>query len=158
MTAPAIYLPAPDVAAAAEPIIADHHQHLVDAPIIYCYRSPALRSKGRTVLGRAVRILGLNAFLAALAAGEVADELTEAAGRRYGFFVMEIALEEWRHATNAERKALVDHELSHMAVDEETGELKIRAHDVEEFISIADRHGAWSPDLAALVEVCATAA
>lgn len=154
----ATYLPAPAVAETALPLIAEHHRHLMSVPIVYVFRSPASRSRNRIVLGRAVRVLGLNAFLVALAAGEATDDLFEAVDRDYSFFVMEIALEQWDLASPAARAALVDHELCHFDVDDETGELKIRAHDLEEFNEVALRHGSWSPDVAAFLEACATPA
>lgn len=152
----ATYLPAPTVAATASALIAEHHQHLIAAPIVYVFRSPASRSRNRIVLGRAVRVLGLNAFLVAAAAGEATDDLFEATESDYSFFVMEIALEQWDDAPPPARVALVDHELCHFNVDTETGELRIRAHDIEEFNAVVARHGPWSTDVTAFLESCAT--
>jgi len=54
-------------------------------------------------------------------------------------------------ATREQKVALLDHELSHFAVefDDETGEatLTIVGHDVEEFLGVWERHGAWTVDL-----------
>ena len=154
MTAATTYWPAPEVAATAVPLISDFHPHLADAPIVYVFRLPTLRSRDKIVLGRALRVLGLNAFLAALAAGDAAQNLNEAEQQQYGFFVMEVAFEEWQIAPESSRVGLVDHELCHFDIHHETGELKIRAHDVEEFVAVAHRHGARYPETRALVEVC----
>lgn len=156
MTQPVTYLAAPEVAEQAMPLIVEHHPELVSAPIVYVFRTPTLRTRNKWVLGRALRVMGLNAFLVALAAGDASDDLLEAAGRRYAFYVMELALDEWRYATVEQQRALVDHELCHFAPDPESGELKIRAHDVEEFIEVVARHGAWNADVAAFGDVCAT--
>ncbi|MCI0543031.1 MAG: hypothetical protein L0Z49_01125, partial [Actinobacteria bacterium] len=96
----------------------------------------------------------LHAFLVDLAAGDAATTYLEAATQRHGFYVMEIALPEWDQAPEPARAALVDHELCHYRIDADTGELKITAHDVEEFIEVVARHGAWQPDIAALVDYC----
>lgn len=154
----ATYLPAPEVAATAVPLIAEYHSQLADAPIVYVFRSPASRSRDRIVLGRALRVMGLNAFLVSLAAGEASVDYDEAIARDYSFFVMEIALEQWQEAAPEAQAALVDHELCHFRIDEETGELKIRAHDIEEFNAVARRHGAWSVDIRLFVDACATPA
>lgn len=157
-TEKAVYTPAHEVAATAVPLIAEYHQRLADVPIVYVFRSPASRARGRIVLGRASRVVGLNAFLAALAGGDATEDLIEAAARSYGFFVMEIAHQEWWHATQPEQVALVDHELCHFDVDPETGELKIRPHDLEEFNAVVARHGAWSSDVAVFLAHCSTPA
>ena len=145
------YAPAPEVSVLAQELIAEHHRHLDQVPILYVFRDVAGVSRGRRVIGRARRIVGLYAFLVALAAGEPAedDEPDTPA-----FFVMEIAADWWDEATPAARRALVDHELCHFDVDED-GVLSLLAHDVEEFAAVVARHGIWSPDLEAFAGVCA---
>ncbi|MCE5247921.1 hypothetical protein LLG88_13490 [bacterium] len=61
--------------------------------------------------------------------------------------------------SDAQRKALIDHELCHgaMKYDKTTGEpevdergrqmYRLRRHDLEEFAEIARRHGCWKRDL-----------
>jgi Putative phage metallopeptidase len=66
-------------------------------------------------------------------------------------FVVEIAFDAWEVLTERQRVALVDHELCHLVIEgTETGEIvrRIKGHDVEEFQVVAERHGAWKPDLA----------
>jgi hypothetical protein len=154
----AAYYPAPHVAELATGLIAEHHSDLISAPIVYVFRSPASRARNRIVAGRALRVTGLRAFLVALAAGELPDDEAELMAMDHTFYVMEIALDIWDQMAHAHRLALVDHELCHFRIDPDNGELKIQAHDVEEFVAVAARHGAWTPDIAAFVESCATPA
>lgn len=150
-----IYSPAPEVALVAGRLIADHHLHLAGQPIVYVFREPAARSRGKIVLGKARRVTGLNAFLVALAAsdGAIEDDGDEA---DHTFFVMEIARPQWDDAPTEARAALVDHELCHFGVDDETGQLSIRSHDLEEFNDVVRRHGVWRDDVAAFLGACAT--
>jgi len=150
----AFYEPAPDVAATAAGLIAEHHPDLTDVPIVYVFRTPASKAHARLVLGRALRVTGLRAFLVSLAAGDVAVDDDES--RDHTFYVMEIARPEWDGATPEARAALVDHELCHFRIDDETGELKIRAHDLEEFNAVVARHGPWKEDVAMFLDACAT--
>lgn len=145
-----IYEPAPEVAETAVSLIAEHHQNLLGAPIVYLFMDPAPKSKGRLVLGRARKLSGLNAFLVALAAGEVDDPEED-----HSFFVMEIAKDEWDGSTPQQRVALVDHELCHFAVDED-GVLGIRGHDLEEFDAVVRRHGLWRDDVQRFADACAS--
>lgn len=101
------------------------------------------------VLGRARQIAGLNKFLIEAGAVEVP------------LFVLEIAQNTWETLTDAQRRALVDHELCHLAMepDEDIPGRWIgrtRGHDLEEFVGIVERHGLWKADVAALATVAAT--
>jgi hypothetical protein len=153
----ASYTSAPVAARIAEHLIGRHHTHLLETPILYVFQDTAAVSKGRIVLAKARKVSGLNAFLAALAAGDTVDD----PDHDYTFFVMEIAADRWAGLTDGQRQALVDHELCHFAVgeDEDTGAaiLWIRGHDVEEFTGVVERHGLWSPDLETFAGICATA-
>ena len=51
----------------------------------------------------------------------------------------------WAMSDETTRRALIDHELSHLAVKE--GEIAMRRHDVEEFAAVYKRHGAWNKEL-----------
>lgn len=149
-----VFEPASEVARVAEELIGAHHPDLAAAPIVYVFRTPASKSHDRIVLGRAIRVTGLRAFLVALAAGEVPDDEERRMSTDYTFYVMEIAREEWLDATPAARAALVDHELCHFRIDEETGELMIRAHDIEEFNAVVARHGEWKWDVSLFLDAC----
>lgn len=72
------------------------------------------------------------------------------------FFVIEIASDMWGTddelgnrfgLSDAQRVALVDHELCHCTVNED-GVPTLLHHDVEEFGQVVERHGLWKPDLA----------
>jgi hypothetical protein len=89
------------------------------------------------VLGKARKIGGLNAWLS-----EKTDE---------PYFVIEVAYDLWLGMTTAQKRALVDHELSHCRIkySKTTGEpsLYIAPHDLEEFNAIVERHGLWRDDV-----------
>lgn len=61
-------------------------------------------------------------------------------------FVITFNWQAWSKLTPPQRIALVDHELAHCGRDLEKGWVMI-AHDVEEFRSIVERWGLWTPDL-----------
>jgi predicted metallopeptidase len=126
------YSPAPEVAKIADSLIESDHQELAPARIDYVFRSKASRSRGHVVLGKARKITGLSAFLA----GNGNDP----------FFVVEIALDEWVMLDEDGKRALVDHELCHLNMDDEGG-LDLRGHDLEEFEAIVRRHGLWREPL-----------
>lgn len=144
------YRPAPSVKTIAEPLIEDHPD-LDDIDIRYVFRDTAAKSKGKVLLGKARKVSGLNAFLAA---GYSPDEIP-ADDADHDFFVIEIAEDEWVTLTEAQRVALVDHELSHCAIevdDDGNQTLVVRGHDLEEFCSVVARHGLWKPDVRVFAE------
>lgn len=129
-------------------IISDHHPHLLGLRVEFLFIDKKPKSQGRELWGRAKKISGLPAFLA----GEPGDlyEFVE------DFFVIEIAEEAWVVLSDAGKRALVDHSLSHceIEIDEETGasKLVIVGPNVTEFDAVLRRHGAWNNDLANFVE------
>lgn len=69
-------------------------------------------------------------------------------------FVIEVAEDAWSLLDADQRKALLDHELCHFCLEEsEEGppEMALLDHDVEEFVAIMERHGAWEPGRERLV-------
>lgn len=141
------YRHAPEVKAIADKLIGKHHRDLRDVKdrIRYVFRDEAAVTKGRTVLGKARSVGGLNAWLA-----EPIDHEAPA------FYVMEIAEDEWEQLDDRQRVALVDHELCHFAPevnDEGVWQLKIRAHDLEEFVAVVQRNGMWRPEIEHVVKV-----
>ena len=66
--------------------------------------------------------------------------------------VLIVNAETWRQFNDKQRLALIDHELEHITVDEMTGNLVRRNHDLEEFSSIARRHGLWEKGLKLFAE------
>lgn len=151
------FAPAPAVAEIATSLIVEHHGNLMGAPIVYVFIDPAPRVKGGIVLGRARVVKGLNAFLVALAGGEVDVTDDEPSDEDHAFFAMEIAYEEWHEASDGQRRALVDHELCHFYIDPEEGKLSIRGHDIEEFGAVVRRHGLWRKDLEWFAAQCSAA-
>ena len=132
------YTYAPEVRSIAARLILDVAEHgpLADARIEYVWRDKAPTHHGRTVLGRARRIGGLNAFLIRLDEPGPDGEV----GSDGPLFVVEISADTWAHLTDDQRVALVDHELCHLKVDRgDDGELvlKIAGHDVEHFAKLA---------------------
>jgi predicted LPLAT superfamily acyltransferase len=63
------------------------------------------------------------------------------------FFVIEIAFDAWEILEKEQRVALVDHELCHCMMDEDSGKLIMHPHDLEEFNAVVRRHGLWQPDV-----------
>lgn len=157
------YRTAPEVRTIAEDLIGQHHQHLEGRRIEYLFRDKAPSSSGRVVLGRARVKRGLDAFLARTDrlmvvgdGGEIVSASIEADRpvEPVPFGVIEISLDTWGEdvegvrwgLSDEQRVALVDHELCHFHINED-GELKMRAHTVEEFAEVVKRHGLWKPDV-----------
>ena len=165
---PNTYHDAPDVWRVAQPLITAHHDHLltngVYVKFLFCEESEKV--KGKEVLGTARKKSGLDAYLALLH-----DPDAPRAGEGFGngeatpgkllvdeFFLITINQHFWRtrSTTDHQRRALVDHELTHCWSEEQvdkdgqpTGKilLSLLPHDLEEFHTIAERYGAWEPAL-----------
>jgi hypothetical protein len=152
------FRPAPAVERIASELIPQHHEHLADCEIRYLFVDPPAKSKGAIVWGKASIVSGRAAYLLAQPGlgADLAHEPLD--GADYAMFVIEIAELIWEHLEARERRALVDHELSHCwAGENEQGAFKlaIRGHDVEEFQAVVARHGMWRreiKDFAATVE------
>jgi hypothetical protein len=134
--------PAPEVESIAESLIeeVDRHGDLAKARIEYVFIDKAPKSKGRQVWGRARKMTGLSAYLAAALRRNAFREPVP-------FFVVEISHDIWQGLDDRQRRALVDHELCHLWVDEDDdGELVLgtSGHDVEEFRGVISRHGLWN--------------
>jgi predicted metallopeptidase len=138
---PIRYWEAPEVREIAESLL-DFHPHLRGETVMYIFRSEAAESKMRVVLGKARRVSGLTAYLAASGLFEDMEPQP--------FYLIEIAHDTWQKLTGSQRIALVDHELSHIGPD------GMLAHDVEEFSPVVQRHGLWKPDLRELARSMAT--
>jgi len=142
-----VYRRAPQVAKIADKLIRDVELHklLRDVHIEYVWRDVASKSRGRIVLAKARKLSGLNAFLINAASGAVDGEAN------VPMFVVEVAEDTWGRLSEAQRKALVDHELCHCRVeldDDDEQVLSMRGHDLEEFSCIVERHGLWKSDVA----------
>lgn len=145
------YTAAPEAEAIASQLIAKHHPHLKGERIVYVFRSQAAVEGGKVVLGKARKISGLNAFLAA----EEYDGPEELDTHGAPFFVIELAGDIWRSMPDKARRALIDHELCHCALKDD-GTPKLLPHDVEEFAAVIERHGLWRNDVRAFTEIAQT--
>lgn len=64
-------------------------------------------------------------------------------------YILTLNADAWPKMSEKQHKALVDHELYHMALKKsKKGTIfALRHHDVEEFVEIVKRYGDWSPGL-----------
>lgn len=126
------------------------HAHLVDADIRFMWAANAFGKKGRTVLGQAEEV-------AMRAGGWQKARMEQQMHEWFGevpTFIITLAADYCAQCTNLEFCALVEHELYHITqtTDEfgapkfnrDTGKpvLKLRGHDVEEFVGVVRRYGA----------------
>lgn len=148
------YWRAKDVEVLVEQLVPEHHSHLdrPDVTIRCVFRDTVSKSRGRMVLGKARKISGLNAHLVGLVRrDDLGDDPAD-------FFVIEVPHEPWYALTEAQRLALVDHELSHLYVaipenPDEPRKLVMVGHDLEEFTAVVERHGLWRPNLTEFAKV-----
>lgn len=160
---PNTYHTAPQVAAIADKLIAEHHDHLLTNAVyvkfLVCEQPEKVA--GREALGTARKVGGLNAYLALR---DDSDVPRAPAFDGLGiplvseFFLIIIYRDFWRtrSTTDHQRRALLDHELTHCWSEEQvdkdgnpTGKilLSILPHDIQEFHIIAERYGDWQPDI-----------
>ncbi len=136
---PKVYADAESVEKYAKTLIPQSHPELATARIRYIFVDKASQKNGRPVLGKPRKITGALEFL-----------LEQD-------FLIEIALDQWNEATEAQRMALVDHLLEQCTGEEneEDGAMKwtMREPDVKEFSAILRRHGAWNNDLTVFATV-----
>ena len=111
-------------------IIKDFHPNLEQAKIGFLFREKAPISKGKITVGKASKVNDRT---------KVFLELD---------FIIWIAEDCWKEFSPEQKRAIIDHELSHCFMD---GLMPvILRHDIEEFIHIIERHGYWSADLQTL--------
>lgn len=123
---------APEVEKIAQGLIGQYHGHLVEAKILYLFRTGLWSSQNRETWGKASKVAGVNHYL-------------------LGFdFIITISRDVWDRLDDGQRKALVDHQLEHCNKDTDSKgnpKFNIVGHDIEDFVSIIGRHGFWTPDL-----------
>lgn len=139
------WIHAPEVEAIAETLIdiVDRHADLRRVRIEYVFIDKAPKSKGSIVWGRARKLTGLAAFFAVERRDRPPVFRAPAP-----FFVIEISHDIWQDLDDRQRRALVDHELSHCTVDiddEGVVVLGMIGHGIEEFAGVVERNGLWSP-------------
>lgn len=142
-----------EVEAVAWPLIRNFHKHLANERIVYLFRSEPEKIGGKTALGTARKISGLNAFLAGQFGEAFQSDLLAGGDSQEpeAFFVMQIWEFGWARMGDAARIALVDHELCHFFAEDD--KLTIQPHDLEEFVAVVHRHGLWRPDVEEFVRV-----
>ncbi|HAL17416.1 MAG TPA: hypothetical protein DCP32_11905 [Anaerolineaceae bacterium] len=120
----------PSVIHIAEQLIEKYHPWLRDARIGFVFRDEAQQSLGRLILAQAQKVTAkLQVYL------------------EFDFLIW-VSKEDWEgKLTDAQREALIDHELCHCVKRLDTDTWAIRPHDVQEFWQIIERHGLWSSDL-----------
>ena len=130
----------PEVINEAERIRTAQHPDLEEAEIAYIFIPKGPKSGGRVRLGKAQK---------ESATHQVLSEMD---------FVIYLSKDMWDTLRPEQRTALLDHELCHCApkFDAKTGERigwRTRAHDVEEFAQIIERHGLWKVELREFAEM-----
>lgn len=126
------YVEAEQPAAIGWALISAVHQPLTNASIAYLYR-------------RKMQAKGIPRVSKATAASPLVRHLTEFD------FVLEFNWELWRGLQPRTRIAWVDHELAHCGRDDETEVPTILLHDVEDFIPVVRRWGAYNTGMSQLV-------
>ncbi|WP_197678826.1 putative metallopeptidase [Pseudomonas vancouverensis] len=136
----------------------EDHAHLLDADIQIMWASSHFEKQGRTVLGQAEQV-------AFRAGGWQKARMEQQMRDWFGgvpAFIITLAADYCDQCSDLEFCALIEHELYHIAqatdkygqpafTEEGMPKLKIRGHDVEEFVGVVRRYGA-SHDVQALVD------
>lgn len=112
-------------------IVRNHHESLRGFYIGVIAWEGERKSSGSLMLGKARKISENMRPL-------MADEMLDA--------VIEISADFWSTAKPNQKRALMDHELHHLTVNE-NGQLAMRGHDIEEFNAIIRRYGFWLEDV-----------
>lgn len=130
----------PDMYALVNDLISKVHDHLTNARIVLAWNlSWGADVDGKVILGKAKKCSDLDRELA-----------------EFDFVIM-INRDFWDEANVAQRRALMDHELSHCAVTMDGDDPKVdekgrtvwrmRKHDIEEFSGVVLRNGIYKQDL-----------
>lgn len=137
--APLQFDPAESVEAIAKKLIPQYHTHLVNAKIAYLFKNKPTTKGGKLVLATAKKCSKEEQALCNYHNPE---------GENHFDFIITVFYKAWSEMSDAQKFALVDHELSHCLVDEEPDEdgnaetqYKIISHDFEEFYAVIERHG-----------------
>lgn len=113
----------------AQDLVEKYHPFLMDARIGFVFRSEAQVSQGRATVGKVSKI---------------SDKMRPVLDLD---FLIWIAKDVYEKLDAERRRAVIDHELTHITMGN-TG-LTLRHHDIEEFHSIIERYGLWTFDLVA---------
>jgi hypothetical protein len=135
----------------ANELISEFHPHLRDARIVYLFTNQERKYRGDVVLGTAQRLGSLPKYFSSGEAASLEDG--------YDFCIL-LSEDQWKFLNVAQRRALIDHQLSHCGIrrtinhltSEVTEHWCLLAHDVEEFRGVIERHGLWRLDLRQFAE------
>ncbi|MCG3026809.1 hypothetical protein L7Q76_04045 [Pseudomonas aeruginosa] len=124
------------------------HAHLIDAPLRFLWASACFEKQGRTVVGQAEAVIfRAGGWQKARQEQQMIDWFGEVPG-----FVITLAADYCSQCSDLEFCALVEHELYHICqehnqygepkfTEEGFPKLKLRGHDVEEFVGVVRRYG-----------------
>ncbi|WP_165824798.1 putative metallopeptidase [Pseudomonas sp. B1(2018)] len=136
----------------------EDHAHLIDADVRFMWASSHFEKQGRTVLGQTEQVaFRAGGWQKARMEQQMFDWFGEVPA-----FIITLAADYCSQCSDTDFCALVEHELYHIAqasdkygqpafTEEGIPKLKMRGHDVEEFVGVVRRYGA-SPDVQALVD------
>lgn len=136
----------------------EDHAHLIDADVRFMWASSHFEKQGRTVLGQTEQV-------AFRAGGWQKARMEQQMFDWFGdvpAFIITLAADYCDACSDTDFCALIEHELYHIAqatdkygqpvfTEEGMPKLKMRGHDVEEFVGVVRRYGA-SADVQALVD------
>lgn len=136
----------------------EDHAHLIDADVRFMWASSHFEKQGRTVLGQTEQV-------AFRAGGWQKARMEQQMFDWFGSvpaFIITLAADYCEQCSDTDFCALVEHELYHIAqatdkygqpafTEEGIPKLKMRGHDVEEFVGVVRRYGA-SAGVQALVD------
>lgn len=133
---------------ATEELIPAYHPDLIDARVLFLMTTKERKSAGKLVWAKTTKLSGANKFLSS-GKDEDIDE-------GYDFMVL-ISSDVWDRLTTKQRRALIDHELSHCTGTETDDGFKwgYRGHDLEEFRDVVQRNGPWNDEIKDFVETLA---
>ncbi len=138
-------------------VIAEHYRSMLDQDIrvVYLFRSEQQSVGGALAAATIAVIKGRNATLAAINCVSPEDfdddgKLDNSRADDGAFYVIEIHWDTWKELSQAQRVALIDHELMHAfpeVKEDGTVALRTRPHDIEVFGQEIARHGLWNSRL-----------
>lgn len=168
------HVPAPELAELAAELIPLHHSQRWAAPpqILYFFSEKAPKAGGTEKTAVCKKVGGFSAYLLALLAAQHKTPVPETFNRdtwlsEYSepedynlptdrhvvegkpIFCIIAHYGRWLHLEENQKRALVDHELTHIEVQWGDKGLRygLRPHDIEEFGEIVMREGAWHAGL-----------
>ncbi len=146
------YSPAPAVASVVAELVRKHHSALqCNTRIVCLFREPTPMARGRLLLASVRIVTGLPAYLMDhrdLARERNPEgELNPDGVAPQPFVLILVARKEWPLLPPEQWLPVLDHQLCHIHVDPDTGELEMLPHDIEEFTQVVARHGLYTHEL-----------